>query len=909
MEGVDLRAGRRRTRRSRVGLDLGQVERIAAAALDRAHPPCGDPLPRVDLVGARDRAARASQPRHVRHPRAPRRRPAAAPTGRRRCATGTAAARLQRPRTCREARLLRSRRTRPRPRSSASPGRKRAVAVFLDEGEEFEAPATASAARARSRTRSRSPTAKSLPWVVLTRGRQIRVYAAQPGRRCRAQRAAPRPSSKRTSRSFPTTVPATSPLLFSADALKDGGTFEEILDGSARLRRRSRRAASRPRLRRGRARRSRSRSRDATRASSTRTALDAIYEQALTVLFRLLFVAYAEDKDLLPYRSNGAYREHALKTLARELAERRADGPLVFDANATDLWDDVAALWRAVDKGNVERGVPPYNGGLFSSDPEVNAAGAALAALDARRTPSSARRLRRCWSTRAEDGVVGPVDFRSLSVREFGTIYEGLLESSLSVAPSRPHPRHRRQLRPGRATATRSSSRQGEVYFHDRSGARKATGSLLHEAVRRRAPARPRARARPRRPPRAARGARSTPARRRRPPRRSSTSAASTSRWGRDTSSSPPSTASRHGSPAFLAQHPIPQVTRELDRLRAAALEALGPLGEGVEIEHASLLRRQVARRCVYGVDLQPDRGRARAARDLDPHVRARPAAQLPRPHARLRRQPDRDRDARRGYRGARPRAASRARHRSSATRSSAVLGRAETRAARLAHIYRCHRRPRSTTAREAQREARAGCTASARSLRPRSSPRRLGRGIAAARVSTRTSSRPTPICPTPASSRAELERAALPGRLPRGVPPRAARVRLHPRQPALGGGNDRGARLLGAALPWTRGLPQAEQRRSDRAAPRERARPRRPSTSARSQRDAAPSTSCFSPGRTRGWGQVIPTSTRRSAGASGTWPARTVAIRSRAAAVRALGGGECAVARGGARATASSTM
>ena len=57
---------------------------------------------------------------------------------------------------------------------------------------------------------------------------------------------------------------------------------------------------------------------------------------------------------------------------------------------------------------------------------------------------------------------------------------------------------------------------------------------------------------------------------------------------------------------AFLALHPIPQVTAELDRLRKAALEALGDLGEGVEIEHASLLRRQVARRCVYGVDLNP---------------------------------------------------------------------------------------------------------------------------------------------------------------------------------------------------------------------------------------------------------------------------------------------------------------
>ena len=56
----------------------------------------------------------------------------------------------------------------------------------------------------------------------------------------------------------------------------------------------------------------------------------------------------------------------------------------------------------------------------------------------------------------------------------------------------------------------------------------------------------------------------------------------------------------------FLARKPLPKVIAELERLRESALEALGDLAEGVEIEHASLLRRQVARRCVYGVDLNP---------------------------------------------------------------------------------------------------------------------------------------------------------------------------------------------------------------------------------------------------------------------------------------------------------------
>ena len=47
-------------------------------------------------------------------------------------------------------------------------------------------------------------------------------------------------------------------------------------------------------------------------------------------------------------------------------------------------------------------------------------------------------------------------------------------------------------------------------------------------------------------------------------------------------------------------------MSAELTRLRVAAVDALGELGDSIEIEHGSLLRRQVARRCVYGVDRNP---------------------------------------------------------------------------------------------------------------------------------------------------------------------------------------------------------------------------------------------------------------------------------------------------------------
>jgi hypothetical protein len=57
---------------------------------------------------------------------------------------------------------------------------------------------------------------------------------------------------------------------------------------------------------------------------------------------------------------------------------------------------------------------------------------------------------------------------------------------------------------------------------------------------------------------------------------------------------------------AFLADdsHVIPGVTAELQKLERAAIDALGP--DAPEPERSSLLRRQIARRCIYGLDINP---------------------------------------------------------------------------------------------------------------------------------------------------------------------------------------------------------------------------------------------------------------------------------------------------------------
>lgn len=230
-----------------------------------------------------------------------------------------------------------------------------------------------------------------------------------------------------------------------------------------------------------------------------------------------------------------------------------------------------------------------------------NPAGAALAELRLTNKEFGPALVALLVDVADDEGAVGPVDFRTLSVREFGTIYEGLLESELSVAPVDLTVDSKGTYIP----ATRSTQvevRAGGVYLHNRSGSRKATGSyftkpfavehLLDHALE---------------------PALGDHLERLQALYDSGDQAAAAAAFF-DFRCADIAMGSGHflvaavdrleaRLAAFLALHPIPAVTAELDRLRTVAYEALGDLADGVEIETTSLLRRQVGRRCIYGVD------------------------------------------------------------------------------------------------------------------------------------------------------------------------------------------------------------------------------------------------------------------------------------------------------------------
>jgi hypothetical protein len=148
--------------------------------------------------------------------------------------------------------------------------------------------------------------------------------------------------------------------------------------------------------------------------------LDDVREAALVLLYRLLFLLYAEDRALLPVNNN-SYDDYAMRPLREEVARRITDGD-AFSTSAARIWAHIADLSRIIDGGDTSVGIPPYNGGLFSLDAaaglleRVRITDAVMApALDALSHERSADRARY-------------INYRDLSVQQLGSIYERLLE-------------------------------------------------------------------------------------------------------------------------------------------------------------------------------------------------------------------------------------------------------------------------------------------------------------------------------------------------------------------------------------------------------------------------------------------------------------------------------------------------
>jgi hypothetical protein len=152
------------------------------------------------------------------------------------------------------------------------------------------------------------------------------------------------------------------------------------------------------------------------RPRRARLALDAALDQSLTIVYRVLFLLFAESRGLVPlwhpiYRDS--YSIEALVTAATRGRDARG------------LWDTLRAITRLAHSGcrAGDLRMTPFNGRLFAPartplaerrDLDDERAGRALLSLATRTSPGRAGRER--------------IAYRDLGVEQLGSVYESLLD-------------------------------------------------------------------------------------------------------------------------------------------------------------------------------------------------------------------------------------------------------------------------------------------------------------------------------------------------------------------------------------------------------------------------------------------------------------------------------------------------
>lgn len=152
------------------------------------------------------------------------------------------------------------------------------------------------------------------------------------------------------------------------------------------------------------------------------TPLNEIRQATMILLYRLLFILYAEDRGLLPVR-DPRFNDYAMRVARLDVGKRKDAGD-AFSSVAKQIWSRFSSLAEMIDRGDPSVGLPPYNGGLFSGEKTPLLKTVALGddvmaqALD-------------ILSFEQRGGQRRYINYRDLSVQQLGSIYERLLEFEL----------------------------------------------------------------------------------------------------------------------------------------------------------------------------------------------------------------------------------------------------------------------------------------------------------------------------------------------------------------------------------------------------------------------------------------------------------------------------------------------
>lgn len=140
------------------------------------------------------------------------------------------------------------------------------------------------------------------------------------------------------------------------------------------------------------------------------------YQQILQVIYRILFLFYAEQRKLMPTHSALYARDYSLSSLRQKIELRE-----FVDPQHTDLWEGLKVTFQMVYQGVPELGIPAFNGQLF--EPQT------IEQLNKSRCRNDQLlEAIQYMSVFEKEGLMHRISYIELSVDEIGAIYESLLE-------------------------------------------------------------------------------------------------------------------------------------------------------------------------------------------------------------------------------------------------------------------------------------------------------------------------------------------------------------------------------------------------------------------------------------------------------------------------------------------------
>lgn len=198
-----------------------------------------------------------------------------------------------------------------------------------------------------------------------------------------------------------------------------------------------------------------------------------LYNNSITVLYRTLFIIYAEAKNLLPIEEE----EYKLLSFNKMIEDIEFED----ENNNTNLWEKMERLFSYIDKGYIGRDITieAYNGGLFNNKNRKYLGKYFIS------NKNWVKVLKKIAFYERGNKLVERIEFKDLSTRSFGTLYEGILEYNMFIASEDMVKRIDKKgtkisyipLNSTTAKKTDIIVKKGEIYLSEDAFERKETGA------------------------------------------------------------------------------------------------------------------------------------------------------------------------------------------------------------------------------------------------------------------------------------------------------------------------------------------------------------------------------------------------------------------------------------------------